>query len=345
MTSPGFDALWEKYLAGSVSADEYLQLMSYIKNGAYDEIVQQKIDELITKGGWGPGMDEERAQKLLHNILSAETHSMAQLPAAYSIDKWRRRLAIAAGVLVVIMTGWWLLWRSNNPIPVKTETTKNETKTQDISPALTAARFIHLPDGSTVLLNKGSSLNYPETFNTSVREVFLTGEGYFDIRHDATKPFVVHTGNLKTTVLGTAFNIKAYPQQNEITVTVTRGKVRVGNDKKVFGVLTANQQISVNAGNNHFAQTKVDAAKEIVWKEQYLILDRMSLKDAAILIGNKYHSNILLSNDDLKYCTISATFFNGEDVDHVLTVVCAVINASYTKQSGDTVIISGKGCN
>lgn len=70
---------------------------------------------------------------------------------------------------------------------------------------------MRLPDGSTVLLNEGSELSYSTSFGKQAREVTLTGEGYFDVQHNLSKPFKVLTGNVTTTVLGTAFNIKAYP--------------------------------------------------------------------------------------------------------------------------------------
>src|SRR5690606_4549797 len=71
-------------------------------------------------------------------------------------------------------------------------------------------QFIKLPDGSTVLLNTGSTLDFPEAFDAQTREVRLSGEAFFNIREDQARPFVVHTGALKTTVLGTSFNVKAY---------------------------------------------------------------------------------------------------------------------------------------
>src|SRR5690606_2859673 len=89
-------------------------------------------------------------------------------------------------------------------------------------------RLLHLPDGSTVIVGVGSKLNYPSSFDSlRTREVYLEGQAYFDIRHNPQKPFIIHTGKVATTVLGTSFNIKAWPEDQDITVTVTRGKVRV----------------------------------------------------------------------------------------------------------------------
>ncbi|WP_163024732.1 FecR family protein, partial [Pseudomonas viridiflava] len=98
---------------------------------------------------------------------------------------------------------------------------------------------VNMPDGSTVILNNNSSISYPKVFGVK-RAVTLTGVGYFDIRHDLKKSFTVHTGNLSTVVLGTAFNIKAYDRDHEISVTVTRGKVSVLDSNAALAILTPN---------------------------------------------------------------------------------------------------------
>jgi ferric-dicitrate binding protein FerR (iron transport regulator) len=85
-------------------------------------------------------------------------------------------------------------------------------------------QLINLPDGSKVVLNANSKLEYPPGFSNNTREVYLDGEAYFDIAHDPGKPFIVHTGSISTRVLGTAFNINAYRSQQFVEVTVTRVK-------------------------------------------------------------------------------------------------------------------------
>ena len=212
------------------------------------------------------------------------------------------------------------------------------------APETNGKRYIRLQDGSTVLLNEGSQLDYPAGFANNKREVTLSGEAYFDIRPDAKRPFIVHTGKINTTVLGTAFNIKAYPEQKQITVTVTRGKVKVGDNKKTFGVIVPNESIAVNTEINSFRLERVNADEALTWKKQYLVLDDISLEEAAVLIGNRYHVNISFSKEALENCRISATFLNNENLEQVLTVVTGVVDADYTLQPNDEVIISGEGC-
>ena len=94
-------------------------------------------------------------------------------------------------------------------------------------------KTVHLPDGSTVVLNTSSRLD-----DTKPREVTLIGEGYFDIQKAPGQPFLVHTGKLTTRVLGTTFNIRAYPGDKSIQITVTKGRVQVMNaNRKHLGTL------------------------------------------------------------------------------------------------------------
>jgi ferric-dicitrate binding protein FerR (iron transport regulator) len=154
----------------------------------------------------------------------------------------------------------------------------------------------------------------------------------------------VHIGKVNVTVLGTAFNVRA-DEAGKVVVTVTRGRVRVADSTRILGVLVPNEQITVNTVTASFAQTQVNAATVIAWKKQYLVLDNISLEEAAVLIGDKYHVNIILSNEKMKSCRISATFLNNESLEQVLTVVSGVVNATYTLQPNDQVILKGEGCN
>ena len=87
--------------------------------------------------------------------------------------------------------------------------------------------------------------------------------------------------------MGTAFNIKAYPNQKSVTVTVTRGKVKVSDNNKTVGVITPNESISVNMENRSFKQETVNAEDVVEWKKQCLVLDDISFENAAVLIEAK----------------------------------------------------------
>jgi ferric-dicitrate binding protein FerR (iron transport regulator) len=215
--------------------------------------------------------------------------------------------------------------------------------------ALTAGanqkKQVTLADGSRVWVNAGSELKYPKTFNSKIREVYLSGEAYFDIAHDAAKPFIIHTGNVVTTVLGTAFNIKEDKEKHTVQVTVTRGKVSVANGGRLLGVLTPNQQISFNGVKGNVIKGTVDAQQVIAWQQTELHFEDVSFADAAEQLQQRFNVKISFSNDKLKNCRFTGTSLNGEQLYKILNVICAFNNATYKKKADGSILIDGPGCN
>ncbi len=338
-----FAELLEAYLAGKAAPEEQLALMKMIKSGDYDGLLQEYIGNLLLLEKPIVEMNNSRAKELLDNILNSEKHTAKLIPVSKSFfNRWK--WAAAAAIVLVALSTWRFF-------PQAVTQQQRQQLAENTAPALQPVsdtkgkKYIRLQDGSTVLLNEGSRLEYPDVFASASREVVLTGEGYFDVKHDPSRPFIVHTGKVNTTVLGTAFNIRAYPDQKEITVTVTRGKVKVGDNKKTYAVITPNESIAINTANNLYRHEKVDAENVVEWKKQYFVLDNLNLEEAAALINNRYHVNISFSNEGLRKCLISATFLNNENLEQVLTVVTGVVNATYNIQPNDQIIISGEGCD
>jgi ferric-dicitrate binding protein FerR (iron transport regulator) len=206
-------------------------------------------------------------------------------------------------------------------------------------------QFIRLPDGSTVLLNTGSTLDYGVAFNdNNLREVHLKGEAFFNIRHDARRPFVVHTGAISTTVLGTAFNVKAYPEQGDITVTVSRGKVKVSNDSRVLGIITPNQQITFHKQTLTAAQQAVKSSDVTAWVTKDIYFEDVSMADAMLQLQERFGVTIQFDNEQARACRFTATFVEGEDLYQILDVICEFNKAKYRTSASGVIAIYGDGC-
>lgn len=338
MNSNRFNELLERYLAETATAAERDELMSMIVEGNYDDHMRGRIQTLLSTVRVDENMDDDRAKEVLKGIVASGRQQVVDGGRSSDNLVWRW-YAAAAVVLVLISAGWWF------DRPEAPRLSSLPPVAQEAEPAVfTGQQFVHLPDGSTVLLNEGSRLSYAATFGEHDREVALTGEGYFDVRHNAAKPFRVVTGSITTMVLGTSFNVKAYPEQQEVKVTVTRGKVQVNNNQRLLGIITPDQQISVNTRTYDFVQRNIRAETATVWQSKYLILDDVSLEEAAKTISEKYNVEIAINNPKLKTCRISATFLRGETLDQVLTVVSGVLQATYTVDEKGKVTIEGEGC-
>jgi ferric-dicitrate binding protein FerR (iron transport regulator) len=204
-------------------------------------------------------------------------------------------------------------------------------------------RYIVLPDGSKVLLNSGSQLDYPAAFNGRRREVYLRGEGYFDIKHDAHRPFIVHAGKIKTVVLGTAFDIKAFAGQDKVVVTVTRGKVRVENEHATLGILTPNEQLTVSDQNEAPAKQLVKTEEVMRWKADDVLFDDIPLSEAVAELEKRFPIRIVLENPALGNCRVTASFLHQETAEAIIGVLCGINHMQY-RNTGDHITLSGEGC-
>ncbi len=139
--------------------------------------------------------------------------------------------------------------------------------------------LLTLSDGSRVWLNAESVLKYPEKFVAGKREVELQGEGYFEIQADSSAPFEIRTQGLKTIVLGTAFNLKAYPNEAEVITTLVSGHIRQECEGIRPVVLTPNTQSVYKPGENQIQTWQVNPAEALAWKNGRFIFKNRPLQE------------------------------------------------------------------
>jgi ferric-dicitrate binding protein FerR (iron transport regulator) len=136
-----------------------------------------------------------------------------------------------------------------------------------------------LSDGSRVWLNAGSSITYPVAFVGNERKVQINGEGYFEVAHNADKPFVVSKGDVSVTVLGTHFNVNAYDDESDVRVTLLEGSVevksKVGSGKSK--VIKPGEQAKVISNGQLTISKDVDLDEVMAWKNQQFIFERLDL--------------------------------------------------------------------
>jgi len=248
-------------------------------------------------------------------------------------------MSVAASLLSVVVAGAALYYY------ITGSSANNQVSVQRRTETSAAQRALVLPDGSTVLLKAGSRLVYPETFNDSAtRTVSLDGEGYFDIQHDASKPFIVTTGKVQTHVLGTAFVIRAYEEDPQITVTVSRGKVRVTNEQQVIGTLVQDQQITFNKELRIAAKQAIKGDSTFAWTRQEIFFDDITFEQASVQLSERFGIKVRFADDRTARCRFTATFIEGESFNKILDVICAFNHAAFTQTGPDEFLIEGPGC-
>jgi len=193
--------------------------------------------------------------------------------------------------------------------------------------------FFELPDGSKVWLNNGSSLRFPNKFTGSCRILELKGEGYFEIAHNNKMPLVVKSGDLQVMVHGTEFNVMAYPDDDDLSVTLVKGsvslqKIKENNKVKELLRLKPDQQAIYNKTNNEVDYMKVNTEKYISWKNGTLIFIDDPIDVVMQKLERWYNVDIKLKNKELSKITYTATFTD-ETLQQILQLLSIATPIEY----------------
>ncbi len=206
-------------------------------------------------------------------------------------------------------------------------------------------RFI-LPDGTQVHLNSESSLHYPVSFEANSREVYLEGEAYFVVEHEESRPFLVHTSEVTTRVLGTSFNIRSYPEDKEVRVAVVSGKVALTNqefqDVENHVILQANEWAEYSIVTHSFSTDSGDITSFTAWNENVLFYHDKELREVASELERWYGVTFSFDNEELKRCVIRGEHRN-ESLVNVLDAIIYAFDMEY-QIDGRNVVLSGEGC-
>ena len=192
---------------------------------------------------------------------------------------------------------------------------------------------IALSDGTKVYLNSGTSLKYPVEFLPSgKREVFITGEAYFDVAHDAEHPFIVNAEELNVEVMGTEFNVSAYPEDDVTDVVLVEGSVGLyteGNNLENATKLTPGFKGKLDKVKQSIDTEKVNTTIYTAWRNGELVFRNMSFNSILQKLQRYYNITIINNNETLGGEIFNASF-NNESIDKVLSYFNDSYNIDYT---------------
>jgi ferric-dicitrate binding protein FerR (iron transport regulator) len=206
-----------------------------------------------------------------------------------------------------------------------------------------AQNVLILPDGSTVRLDPGSKLFYPEGLAGDRRQVFLQGTAVFDIAHNANHPFYVYTNAIITKVLGTSFRVST--TEKHTTVTVTSGKVSVYHKPDLSDgiILTPNQQITYDPGEDRLDRSIANQPIRLAGTgDTTLVFNATPLSTVFHRLQAIYGIPILYDEESVSGCSLSVTMGEEPFYDK-LNIICKAIGASYESIDG-TIVITARGC-
>jgi len=230
-----------KKLSGEATPEELRELERLLRCNPELHYPLQTVTDLWNPSAPDRRKDAEQAFKQhldrMHDLgidfdPSASGPEIAAEPGedAFMINKRnprRRRTLLLAGLGCLLAAAVILAIDRPGHLPLAGKETAKAESGSEISAGAGSRTHLVLPDGTKVWLNAGSRLNYDKNFGTKLREVNLNGEAFFDVAHNAGKPFVIHTDRIDIRVLGTRFNVKSYPTDKTTEATLINGSIEV----------------------------------------------------------------------------------------------------------------------
>ena len=271
MTEQSFKIILKKYEEGTATQKEI-------------ESVESFFDEM-QKGGKNPA-DFKYNLSLKNKIYKRiEKNKKPKI-----IWRW----AIAASIIFLLGFNFYSL--SNNKGILFFG---NQNKTAQVLKVthLNEQVKVYLPDGSLVVLNGDSSIEYPKNFNDTIRLVKLKGEAFFDVTKNPKKPFVIESGKITTKVLGTSFNIRE--TKNTTEVVVNAGLVNVtSKQESVF--IKPNQKVIYKKNTNRLYKKEVNAEVTNLWRKEEVVLEKIKIEELVVELQKLYKIPFVFKTDNLK---------------------------------------------
>ncbi|MCW3786812.1 FecR family protein [Plebeiibacterium sediminum] len=192
---------------------------------------------------------------------------------------------------------------------------------------------IVLSDGTTIWLNAESKLKYPQKFKGNERRVFLQGEAYFEVTHNKKMPFIVETEAQELTVLGTKFNILAFPEESTVQSTLVSGSVKINvkeSDKKVL--LIPGQQAIVDKESQMLKVNSVDVTEIIAWKEGFFSLENVTMEEFLNRLSRWYDVKFVYNDDKAKELAFKGSVPRYDNLISVLDMLQAISPVEFKYQ-------------
>ena len=240
-------------------------------------------------------------------------------------------LRIAAGIVLIITTGIFA-WRSYNTPPQLMALKSDNEIIEDV-----------LPDSSTVTLNKRSSIQFEYNPRENTRKVKLKGEGFFDVKHEEEKPFVIETEETLIRDIGTSFNIKSYPDKDTIEVVVQTGVVQFYTLKDPGMMINAGETGIYSKRGKFFAKLPKADTNVLAYKTRVFSFHSTDLRSVVEQINEVYDSKIRLANDNIAKCQLTVTFRNDE-LDTMVEVITETLGLTAERNDEKEIILNGPGC-
>lgn len=291
--------LLQKYLAGNATETEKNEIQSWIEADSGNRKEFLRYRRLYDATIWS---DREKYQ-----TIKGKKRKLKLSPGHYVIDF----LKVAAVVLIAMLSTLYVHRLIKQPAQKLSQIVE-----------VPQGQYVNLTlsDGTKVTLNENSKLMIPTVFESDSRTVELDGEGYFEVSHNAKKPFLVRTNKCVIKVLGTKFNVLAFRNSDIFETSLLEGSVEVTSTKlNKKQLLRPNEKVVLK--NDHLLVSTMQNTNELLWKDGILVFENRPLSEILDKLNAYYTTRITLHNKSLANRTCTAKFRQKEGVDHILRVL------------------------
>ena len=311
--------LLNAYTNHTITDAELEELTAYVLRADADPVLNELMEDFMDNMKKDANLEVPKEQ-LYQNITAHPLFKAQTTPDAkiISLRKWRTLLTSAAAV--VLITGCALFFYMTQQSDAKLESIafvqKSNLNGQPVK--------YTLPDGSEIYLGAGSSIRYPKDFSGETRELDLQGEAFFQVTHNPDRPFIIHTGEINTQVLGTSFKVSAFTNQ-PVEVAVATGKVGVtrttGAVTTTLAMLTPGLSITYNLATQKAVPGKVEVYGLQQWKAGDLVFEDEPMAAIAVELQRRYGIKIDIVDKDVADNQVSGTFNAGKSAQQVMKIL------------------------
>lgn len=288
------DKIWShvsRKLAGEDNAEDNSRLDDWLK----EKDGNKKTYDILNEVWEYQGQSKDQHRSLFESIKRRITVFELQPRSSFLSSVWFKA---AAAALVLVVTNFMVYYIAKPQVEEKASVAWQEI----VVPRGNRMKLV-LPDSSSVWLNNETRFRYASDYGTN-RQVELSGEAYFDVKHDEKHPFVVHVGDQQIRVLGTRFSVNAYPEDRIIEASLISGSVKFESSRKIDGksehMLEPGFSLYYDKVNNSISKTKIQSSYYSYWENGVYTFKDESLESLSVKIKRIFNVEVVFQDDFLK---------------------------------------------
>lgn len=318
---------WQRYMDNTCSEAERKEIYTYLNSLTAEELASLLEAGFPEQAAAMPAAMALRLDKKLEVATGVSLTRKTRPVLSIALRRW---IAAASIVLMAALTWYYL-----SPTMSGNGQQQGGITYRDINNTTPHVQKVTLTDGSMVWLSPRSMLRVPTDFNQVSRDITLTGQGYFEVAHDGSKPFTVHAGQVQTNVLGTHFNIEAYPAESHTAVSLTQGRVAVrahtagGGDSMVY--LQPGHKLVYQNKEQQFTLQPVAIEYEKSWAGGGLVFDSLEVHDVFRRLEHRFNVKIQFDPIPFKGKKFTAVYSHA-DLSFILRNMAFVQGFEYRQQ-------------